>query len=638
MGKATRELPRSSNQGRQTVVVVHGTQFDKPPATTGGEIAWWRPGSAFAKTLDEALAKCGAKARCWAHLKDGEPGFEWDGLNDWHSRAEAADRLRRYVRDLQARGWLVHLVGHSHGGNVIFEAVANSRKEVADWFRGRIALLGTPVFNNSAAFYAGQRRLFVTGLLLGVVVLAALAWAFGLHEARPIRGIWRHDFFGFVVIGLFCLPLFLLVERVRGKLFQELPVRLLKDGGFVKTGSRRTPQILLIGSWRDEAYKVLSALKEPRPFAHGAKKAQDTKAEPPKARPKASLWAIVRPAHRSAAARFLSQIRLTDLLGLLFLAVVVGGALALGRYWDGLSPAGNDADISGSEAGLWVLVIFVLLGYAVLFWKQLLRLIALPFLVACYLFGLVWKSVSGLVTQLIREPLVRTIKGFVRQLGYGFLGGPVSVGQVTVGLWPESAPENWLYLELPSATVDAVREQQTPKLSALVDSLYAAQAGEDSFETLAALAKELGLPIVHSAYYADPACLERIARWINRGAATDALCSFVTATFELRPGGIGVPGDYVTHPYADSWEDALLELYEPETGWGCRLPREITYELKWGDYGDSTLPRFARLYQLYLAFSGRDTDPKPMAPSRSAELKAPWRPTKQSPPPRLDRS
>ncbi len=115
-----------SGSSREYVVVVHGT-FDR-------DGTWWRPGESFCRQLDAALASRGLPTKCWplASPDLGDPvvvaPFSWDGLNSEASRSAAAAELAAYIRALSDAGESgppsrVFLVGHSHGGNVILDAL-----------------------------------------------------------------------------------------------------------------------------------------------------------------------------------------------------------------------------------------------------------------------------------------------------------------------------------------------------------------------------------------------------------------------------------------------------------------------------------------------------------------------------------
>jgi len=110
---------------KETIIIVHGTWAS--PGADGD--TWYYPTDScstagFTSKLDAALQERGSKARCWAHCRTGDiPFFYWSGDNSWIERSRAADQLERYVAKLSKDGWLCHIVAHSHGGNVVAEAL-----------------------------------------------------------------------------------------------------------------------------------------------------------------------------------------------------------------------------------------------------------------------------------------------------------------------------------------------------------------------------------------------------------------------------------------------------------------------------------------------------------------------------------
>jgi hypothetical protein len=111
---------------KETVIIVHGTFVNHDPVERGRyEPVDGRPGGEpFPANLDAALQARGSQARCWAHCSESNPIFEWwSGDNHWVSRTMAAANLGKYAADLQRQGWRCHIVAHSHGGNVVTEAL-----------------------------------------------------------------------------------------------------------------------------------------------------------------------------------------------------------------------------------------------------------------------------------------------------------------------------------------------------------------------------------------------------------------------------------------------------------------------------------------------------------------------------------
>jgi hypothetical protein len=110
---------------KETVIIVHGTWaapmldktqwYQEPDGVSATE--------GFVSKLDAALQERGSPARCWRHCTKGNPIFQWSGDNSWIARTRAAGALADYVAKLRGEGWRCHIVAHSHGGNVVVEAL-----------------------------------------------------------------------------------------------------------------------------------------------------------------------------------------------------------------------------------------------------------------------------------------------------------------------------------------------------------------------------------------------------------------------------------------------------------------------------------------------------------------------------------
>jgi hypothetical protein len=130
---------------KETIILVHGT-FAAP--RVGGPSQWYQPRSEFCRDLNARLKKLGSPARCWAHLTDDSSCFFWSGRNDWAARTAAAADLARLMYTLIKDGWRVHVVAHSHGGNVLLEALdigAEGFAQAHDYEDGYLVLMGTPI-------------------------------------------------------------------------------------------------------------------------------------------------------------------------------------------------------------------------------------------------------------------------------------------------------------------------------------------------------------------------------------------------------------------------------------------------------------------------------------------------------------
>lgn len=150
-------MPDKHNKA--AVVTVHGTG-DTAEGPVGEK--WFQQGSPFAQRLTEQLRQQGVEAEIVPHL--------WSGANSAWDRERAANKLAGLIRKLYDKYDSIHVIGHSHGGNV-----ANDAAVLLKWGLRRTAqrekfdsltTVGTPFFNVK------------TGLIqkLAGVLFMLLAW------------------------------------------------------------------------------------------------------------------------------------------------------------------------------------------------------------------------------------------------------------------------------------------------------------------------------------------------------------------------------------------------------------------------------------------------------------------------------
>lgn len=98
---------------RDQLVLVHGTYAARD--RDEGD-SWWQIGSQAAADL---------KARLPVQARMARPGevFHWSGENSERARIKAAHEFLAFVDKLEAKGNGYHLIGHSHGGSVIWHAL-----------------------------------------------------------------------------------------------------------------------------------------------------------------------------------------------------------------------------------------------------------------------------------------------------------------------------------------------------------------------------------------------------------------------------------------------------------------------------------------------------------------------------------
>jgi hypothetical protein len=117
------------------VYLIHGTNAAK--ANDAGS-AWWQRDSHFWKTLSDRLERS-------AQSSTDTPVFHWTGHNSEKHRNAAAQTLSREILLLEAKELRYHLIGHSHGGSVLWRALAlAATKKPGLPNLGSWATVGTP--------------------------------------------------------------------------------------------------------------------------------------------------------------------------------------------------------------------------------------------------------------------------------------------------------------------------------------------------------------------------------------------------------------------------------------------------------------------------------------------------------------
>jgi hypothetical protein len=110
------ESAGTARQLPDLVILVHGTFGTGEDEGPG----WWQRGSEHWRWLREHLPPD-------VTLLDGSVRlFKWDGQNSQIARLRAGNRLLALMLELERRGRNYHLVGHSHGGSVIWEALVSA--------------------------------------------------------------------------------------------------------------------------------------------------------------------------------------------------------------------------------------------------------------------------------------------------------------------------------------------------------------------------------------------------------------------------------------------------------------------------------------------------------------------------------
>lgn len=148
---------------RVAVITVHGT--NDSAATLDGD-KWWQRGSEFCQRLLSGLSQRGV---------DGDVvPFRWSGANNALEREKASERLAKAITQAAKSHSSVHVIGHSHGGNVSKDAAILLR-----WGAKRarqpietLTTVGTPFLKARITPFQVWGAYF----FLVIACLAALAW------------------------------------------------------------------------------------------------------------------------------------------------------------------------------------------------------------------------------------------------------------------------------------------------------------------------------------------------------------------------------------------------------------------------------------------------------------------------------
>jgi hypothetical protein len=267
---------------KETVIVVHGTWAAPDPQKR----SWYqRPEASspegFTTKLDEALQARGSSARCWAHCVHDDQIFQWSGENSWIARTRAAAALGDYVERLREMGWRCHIIAHSHGGNIVVEALPRliSAPEVKE-FLGKIITLGTPFVDTMSPII---KRMTLVRRTLTAISWIGFAWIlFGCLESiwvyeygPPHRSasfffeaawiVWVEYFFvpflltmqltGLDAVVACCFVLLIVTAVWVFRSFRNRRLMVSNEGW------KSQPNFLAIGSKYDEAWQILHHMR-----------------------------------------------------------------------------------------------------------------------------------------------------------------------------------------------------------------------------------------------------------------------------------------------------------------------------------------------------------------------------------------
>ena len=239
------------------VLFVHGTfaYDDRDAATPKNRDRWWQRDSDFAAALAGKLPgyqivpageRVSDACRPWwwgrrrhKPIADGktiEAAFHWSGLNSESARRTAGRRLLEHIDRLVARGSAgqrIHLVGHSHGGAVIWEALRlahlrESRNKDVHKIVDRVqtwVTVATPFLRYGANWSRlPWQVLCLTSFVC--IIFYECSWWTDFWQQQPAEfGFLGHKYLGFTTIHLGILVFVLFALQMLWNLFRWLDSR-----------------------------------------------------------------------------------------------------------------------------------------------------------------------------------------------------------------------------------------------------------------------------------------------------------------------------------------------------------------------------------------------------------------------------
>lgn len=267
-------------QDKIAIITVHGTG-DTADGPVGPK--WFQQGSKFSEQLKQQLSARGLHADIIPHL--------WSGANSAWEREQAADRLAGLIRRTYKTHGSVHVIGHSHGGNVANDAAVllkwGLRNKVKNEYIDSLTTVGTPFFDSRTGLLqmlAGLLFLVITWgsvAALAIMVIAA-AWgavieplAHATNTGAEIRLNWS-DFETIRGASHIEVPMLALVGIAVLAVCLAFMFRLSRQGVRrilrPRKGARTKTSVFSIWHENDEAIAFLQRVEELKlePFPRGS--------------------------------------------------------------------------------------------------------------------------------------------------------------------------------------------------------------------------------------------------------------------------------------------------------------------------------------------------------------------------------
>jgi hypothetical protein len=515
---------------KETVIIVHGTYAAPKP----GVSRWYQPAEGvpateFITKLNHALQKRGSAARCGAHCSQSNQGFHWSGENSWIDRTRAASELGNYVLNLRKEGWLCHIVAHSHGGNVVLEALPRITTALpSSTSLGKIVTLGTPFMDTMSPILQKIRtsQSFLIGIswitLIWLILLPATIWTFvsfaGFGELGAVLATVSTLFVPVIVFAL----LFFSLKRQN-------------DNAIFNRAAQMQPKFLAIGSTMDEPWQLLHHMRNAaNPMAVDKTLIRylvsSMQSDISRSRELARIYEAKSYRDLNLVPKLF--LGLTHLLFLLFLYFALGpniwymieGAIRYGD-WQVLVSSPNLEGFVVSFVGWSVLILLLTRIFGTAFYSAFFA----PFRWCVYRLGAIKGIFREIATYIVRS------RGWsvVLAIALGLEGYRHQLPRIEQ--YPSSLPGNFVtYENMPAGAQERALAKRGAWIDRHLDNIaqtFSKLVVTSADITMLQHAIEADQTLVHAAYYTDDECVARIADWI---AAKDDVPSNAIIAAEAR--------------------------------------------------------------------------------------------------------
>jgi hypothetical protein len=507
---------------KETVIIVHGTWAAPKPEKR----KWYQPidaamsGERFTDKLNVALQQRGSPARCWAHCTDLNSFFQWSGENSWIARTRAASALADYVTNLQSEGWRCHIVAHSHGGNVVVEALPliKTMEHLLDQ-RGKIVTLGTPFMDTMSPILQKAERTrrilnivswisYGLILLLVSVALVITFWALGKTFSR---GFASAPDFIILMLLLYGSIFFMAASAVYralygiyGKvIYGKDPTwfagKSSRDWSPSDEVAQRATPFLAIGSLKDEAWQLLHHMQ--------------TIADPIAVRS-----GLINYLYSSVSAQITMNLQIARIKGaksyhdlepvdrviLFFIHITLCAALPL--------VIAGDIYFKTAYSILFICGIYVVVSF--------LRIVLGETFYSAFLSPFRWCTqeaglLKGVFTQIVTYAVRYRAWSILQSMAMGLDGYRFTVPVIEQR--PSNAPEVVKYENMPRGAEERALAMRNAWISRHFSDV--SETFSKAMITAAEISSlldaiEADQTLVHAAYYTDDECIARIADWI----------------------------------------------------------------------------------------------------------------------------